>query len=507
MRTARWNLAQEFYRRALAEPHRPALWVDGSIHSYRQLAVAAAAVAADLGESGVGPGSRVGILAGRSVASYLGVLGTVWAGAAYVPLSLADPAARMVRIVEGSELDALVADAEGVERLPDLSDVETGPILRADERAVDTKGKEDPLPRPVPVHASDLAYLLFTSGSTGEPKGVSISTEAAHHFLSCVRRRYRLRMEDRVAQLSRLTFDASVFELFAAWDAGATVYVAPELERVAPDEFVRRHGLTVWLSVPSTALLLAEHGRLHPGSLPSLRLSLFGGEALPGDLAARWQEAAPRSWVENVYGPTEATVFCLVQRCSNPPPLTRERDTVAIGRPLRGTRARVVGCEPGGDIGELALAGPQLAAGYWRDEELTGRRFVTLTEDRGEGTWFLTGDRVRRDGEGRFHFLGRLDHQVKMHGARVELDEIESLLRVATGCREAAAVAWPVRSGTAQGIVAFISGSELSGEQMRRELAKNLPAYFVPQRIITLGHLPRTSSGKVDRGQLFRNLG
>ncbi len=285
--------------------------------------------------------------------------------------------------------------------------------------------------------------------------------------------------------------------------------MAPELERLAPDEFVNRHRLTVWHSVPSTGLLLAEYGRLAPRSLPSLRLSLFGGESLPRALVASWQAAAPNSRIENVYGPTEATVFCLAQDCSSPLPLAPGRDTVAIGRPLGSSRARVVGGDPAvelekGEVGELALAGPQLAMGYWRDEALSQRSFIRLDES---GTWFLTGDRVLRDDEDRLHFLGRLDHQVKVHGARVQLEEIECLLRLGGSCRDAAAVGWPVRSGVAQGIVGFVSGGTLSSQQLRRDLAKRLPSYHVPQRIVRLDELPLTSNGKIDRERLLRSLG
>jgi amino acid adenylation domain-containing protein len=505
------NLAQAFYRRALVEPGRPALWVDGSTYTYRRLAVAATAVAAGLRARGVGPGSRVGLLAGRSVVAYAGVLGTAWTGAVYVPLGLTDPSARLTRIVERADLEAIVVDRQGSDRLAELDGIQSTSILPAED-AVAENSESRRLPAPQPLDALDLAYLFFTSGSTGVPKGVPVTAGAIQHFLDCVRRRYQLRSDDRVAHLAKRTFDGSLSELFAAWDAGASVYVAPELERLAPDEFVNRHRLTVWDSVPSTGLLLAEFGRLLPNNLPSLRLTLFGGESLPAALVTAWRKAAPKSRIENLYGPTEATVACLAQACSSPLPLTRGRDTVAIGKPFRGTRARVVGSDAAleleaGRAGELALAGPQLAAGYWRDETLTRRRFINLTESDEERTWFLTGDRVYRDDEGRFHFLGRLDHQVKVNGARVELEEIESLLRSSCGCREAAAVAWPVRAGSARGIVAFVAGGRLTCAEARRELAKHLPAYHVPGRIIRLESLPLSPNGKIDREPLLHSLG
>ena len=495
-----FNLADPFHEQARAFPDRIALYVAGASYSYGDLAAWAARAALAL--SGA---QKVGVFASRSVGAYVGLLGACWCGAAYIPLNPKLPDERIGRILEAVALDALVVDEIGLARLtPGLRAIAPRLIL-------DLSGRQEALPseRPIePVHrdADDLAYILFTSGTTGVPKGVMIAAGSVAQFLGAMHPRFCPAPSDRVSQTSELTFDVSVFETFGAWGAGASVHVIPANQLMAPARFIAEQGLTVWSSVPSIAAFMRRMKMLKPGAFPSLRYSVFAGEALPYALAEAWQSAAPSSVVENLYGPTEATVYCLGATVGPDFPPTPGRDTVPSGLPLRGLEAAIL--DPSlafllpGHEGQLAISGGQLAKGYYCAPELTRCRFPNI----GGTVWYLTGDLAVQDERGVFHHLGRIDNQVKILGQRVELEEVEAHLRAITGSENVAAVAWPVQDGNAAGIVAFTSGVAKPAEQLQDALRRVLAPYMMPRRIIDLDSLPLGSSGKVDRRALARYL-
>jgi acyl-coenzyme A synthetase/AMP-(fatty) acid ligase len=276
---------------------------------------------------------------------------------------------------------------------------------------------------------------------------------------------------------------------------------------MAPAKFIKEHAITVWFSVPSIIGMMKRVKALRRGSFPSLRYSIFCGEPLPLSAVQAWQEAAPNSTIDNLYGPTEATVACLLQPVGASPIVTRERQIISIGCPFGGMEAAIVSPTSGiflspGHRGELAVAGPQLAAGYFHSPELTAKRFPFI----GGKRWYLTGDLAYQDVERRFHHLGRIDNQVKVNGYRIELEEVETHLRAICGTELVAAVAWPVAHGSAGGIVCFYVGKERTSEVVRGKLAKEIPAYMVPNRIFVVDSLPLNSNGKVDRNSLIAQL-
>jgi non-ribosomal peptide synthetase component F len=326
-----------------------------------------------------------------------------------------------------------------------------------------------------------------------------------------MQQRYRLSSEDRLSQFFELTFDLSVFDMFMAWGAGASLHVLPDSVRMAPAEFIRGQELSVWFSVPSAAVLLQRLKKVSPGAFPSLRLSLFCGEPLPAAAAAAWREAAPGGRLENLYGPTEATVACLLEPCTDDIAVTPERGVVAIGRPYEGTRAAILAPDrsflPAGEVGELALAGDQISAGYWENAELSAARFPVLVDPSGASDrWYLTGDLARADEDGRFHHLGRIDNQVKVSGHRIELEDVEAHLRAVCGTGSVAAVAWPSEHGSALGIVGFVADCARTAAAIREGLKDRLPDYMIPRRIVMLEKLPATAHGKTDRKALVAML-
>lgn len=498
-----YNLAQGFAESTERHPDRLALQIGKSSYRYADLRGRVEAVSAWLRErTGGTPGARVAIFAKRSLDCYLGILGTAWAGGTYVPLNPQLPEERLARMLASSRVQAIVADRE---HLPLLTARLRGrvPVLCPSEQPLASAAADG---RPVDVGDAHVGYIEFTSGTTGFPKGVLVPSRAVAHFLGVSRVGLSVTTEDRVAALSDITFDLSVFDMFFAWDRGAALYVVPAGQTMAPLGFIQEHGVSVCLAVPSVAAMLRRMKLLRPGAMPSLRTSLFCGEPLPVALAHAWCEAAPWSVVENHYGPTEATVACSRQRidASGTPSL---RGIVSIGEPFPGMRFVILDDDlrPLGpdSPGELAISGPQLALGYDGDEEKTRQKFVTLDGER----WYLTGDLAQRDAQGRYFHLGRIDNQVKVRGMRVELEEIEAHLREVYATDAVAAVAWPVRDGSAEGIVAFICGEmPQNAAELRKALRSRLPGYMAPTALHFLAELPLNANAKIDRKQLLERL-
>ncbi len=510
------NLATPFYHQALTQPGRLALSVGATDFTYRELAARAGAIAAWLGRHVAQPAARVGILAARSWEAYAGLLGTCWHGAAYVPLNPRLPEARLAWLLEFTGLDALIVDAQGLERLsghvaaacphhvlaPALHAPAAPPGLAADVCGSEALPGDHPLTEPASRDAAGLAYIIFTSGTTGTPKGVMVTNGNVAAFLSALRERYAFGPDDRMAQANELSFDNSVFDVFTAWSSGASLHVVPATQAMGPLRFIQSRRLTVWFSVPSTAIFMQRMKMLVPGALPSLRYSAFAGEALPVATAQAWRAAAPHSILDCLYGPTETTVVCTGDRFSEEVHSTESRGIVSIGKPFPGMEARILddslNVVPQGSPGELAFSGSQVAEGYFRNPEQTADRFRSL-----DGSiWYLTGDLAYQDQQGLYHHLGRTDNQVKVNGYRVELEEVEAHLRVVCGTDSVAVVAWPMEHGTAAGLVAFVSGVESGIGEIREGMKARVPAYMVPSCVHSLPALPFSANGKCDRRKL-----
>ena len=511
--TKNYNLALPFYESARRFPDRLAVWADGREFTYRELLEEVVRVA-DWMCSGGPPPKRVGILASRSAEACIGILAATWTGAAYFPINLSIPEAGAIGIVKRSAMDALVADATGSKMLSasllaaapskvlamrKLVPIDAGPrIVDFDELPTAAAPSE-----PAPVGKDAPGYVIHTSGSTGIPKGVVFPAGALDHMWNALDINYRLTENDRAAETSATSFDISAYNMFSTWRAGASLHIIPPSQVMAPAKFIQKHGLTLWFSVPSIAAFMARLGMLKPGAFPTLRQSFFAGEPLLTSIAAAWKVAAPSSTVSNMYGPTE-THMCTGEDYG--PNCTVTRDCVAIGRPYFGMKCAVATPElkwvPDGEQGELLLAGPQLALGYLDDEEKTRRSYVEIDGER----WYRTGDLSFKDKNGVFHYLGRIDHQVKILGYRVELGEIESHLREVTDCNTVAAVAWPLVDGSATGVAAFHCAPGITREAVREEMKKRVPDYMVPQRVHHLDDLPLGSTGKIDRNALVHML-
>jgi amino acid adenylation domain-containing protein len=364
---------------------------------------------------------------------------------------------------------------------------------------------------PTAVDPEAIAYLLFTSGSTGVPKGVPIYHRNVRPYLEYICDRYEVSCEDRLSQQFDQTFDLSVHDMFVAWERGACLFSVPERSVMAPTKFIREQQLTMWFSVPSVIGLLSRMRLLLPNCFPSLRCSLFCGEPLLATQAQLWQQAAPHSIVENLYGPTETTIAISHYRWdADRSPGECMNGIVPIGWPFLGQSASVVGDDgrevPAGICGELCLAGSQVTTGYWNNPEKTSEQFVRLAGI-GDSVWYRTGDLVQQDARGCLHYIGRRDQQIKIRGYRAELQEIEAVLRKVCGTEEAVSVPLPSSNGSTDGVAAFVSGTaELDSERILSSCSQVLPDYMVPRKIYFIKELPLNANGKVDRPQLAEML-
>ena len=509
-------------------PDRVALVVNGEKFSYGELQREACRVARGILSYECESNPLAAVFAYRSLTAYAGVLGILAAGKGYVPLNPRFPVERSRRMLQLSGCRVVVAGKEVLAQLPEL--------LNGAENKLTVllpDGDEGTLPEEYPQHrfvsaaempagdglsepivvADAIAYLLFTSGSTGLPKGVPIQQSNVCSYVDYTCQRYAVTEADRFSQEFDQTFDLSVHDMFVCWERGASLFCIPERSVMAPAKFIRDNALTMWFSVPSVIGALARLRLLSANCFPSLRYSLFCGEPLPAKYAEAWQEAAPGSVVENLYGPTEATIAITNYRWDKArSPGECVNGIVPIGWIFEGQSARAITPElkaaTAGEAGELCLSGSQVTRGYWNDGERSKTQFVRLTDDPEDARhWYRTGDLVRQDERGCLFYVGRTDHQVKIRGHRVELQEIEEVIRKACGSAQVVSVPWPVRNGSGDGVVAFVSGLEsLDQGQVMEYCSDFLPDYMVPKRIYLLGEMPLNVNGKIDRQKLVQLL-
>lgn len=516
-----------FLRSAEVFPERPALEIGGRTLAFSQLRDRAAAVAATLSKRSLGLGPPLtAVLADRTPTAFMGVLAALFNGHGYVPLHPRFPSSRTRSMLQRSGARAVIVDVaatvrleevlDGIEEpllvvLPDQVDVEDVAGRWPQHTWVGSAGLEAPAAwRQPDVDPSAIAYLLFTSGSTGVPKGVGITHANATHLVATMVERYDVTEADRFSQTFDLTFDLSVFDMFVAWERGACVCPLTGKSLLAPGRFINDHRLTVWFSVPSVAILMKRLGMLKPNRYPTLRWSLFCGEPLVTQLAESWAAAAPRATLDNLYGPTEVTVACTGYRWDPArSPGQCELGLVPIGLPLPGMEARIFDDDlqevSGEGEGELLMAGPQVAPGYWQDPERTDAAFVVPPTR--SLVHYRTGDRVRRSGpDGLLRYVGRLDSQIKVHGHRVELGEVEAVLRQVSGVEAAVALGWPPSPGGASGVVAFLGSTKVDIGDLLTTVAGHLPDYMVPRQVHLLPELPVNVNGKFDRIRLRQLL-
>jgi amino acid adenylation domain-containing protein len=463
-----------FEEQALAAPQSVAVIADGQEWSYGELNARANQLAHYLRGQGVGPEALVGIHMERSAETIAAVLGVLKAGGAYLPLDPDYPAERLEFMRRDSACRLVL----------------TRDMLWRRRRHIEKQSTDNPAPLAL---SANLAYAMYTSGSTGKPKAVAVCQAGLVNLILSQRRIWASSRRERVLQFASLSFDASLFEILLALSNGHALCIGSRRELTPGSDlaqFMRDYQVSTTVLPPSLLTYLAED------LLPELETLIVAGENCPADVALKWGRG--RRFV-NAYGPTEATIWATMfdyVEASGPPP---------IGRPIENIRCYVLDDRmapvPIGIAGELYLGGVGLARGYLQHPELTADRFVPDPFHSEPGSrLYRTGDLVRYRPDGNLEFLGRRDHQVKLRGLRIEMEEIEAALRCVTGVRNAAVAMEETESGPR--LVAYVAGEQVADTELSQELSRILPTYMIPAAFVWLERLPAGPSGKLDRQAL-----
>ncbi|HKE20218.1 MAG TPA: amino acid adenylation domain-containing protein [Kofleriaceae bacterium] len=491
--------------------------IDGARRvTYGELVGHSTRIALQLRAAGVRQGGRVLLAANKSTAGVAAVLGIQRAGCAYAPIDPGWPADRVRRIWQELAPDAVVTEAAHgplVQASAPPSGQRSWPGLVLDGPRLLAPGLDLSAPVPPAGHGPDLetapdvairpddaAYILFTSGSSGVPKGVEVLHENLAAFARWMIPTLGLGPTDRVVNPAPLTFDYSVQDVFVVLGSGAALALLSPSARLPGDilDLIEKERVSAITAVPSFYCFLS---RLRPArfaaALGRLRLAQFSGEPFPVHELTHWMAELPEVEFVNAYGPTETTVIVSQRRVSRPPgpgPLP-----IGAGAPDRAIAVmRADGSEAAVDeIGELWIGGAQVAAGYLGSAELTARAFVARPGRPGE-RWYRTGDRGRRRADGELECLGRLDSQIKLSGRRVDLTEVELALASLPYVREAMVLPVADAAGTVTGLRAVVDATAPEG-RVREDLRALLPEYMVPRVIERVDRIPRNASGKRDR--------
>jgi amino acid adenylation domain-containing protein len=514
------RLLQEWVmRQADVRPEGTALVMRGERLTYGQLDALSNQVAHALRAAGCRRGDRVGLLLRKSPTTIASLLGVLKADACYVPLDTASPSPRLAKIVAAAAPRViLTTPGAGVLEYDALE-----PSVRIGWMDVDRSAappataftltdvrhmRTDP-----PTFANgpaDLAQLLFTSGSTGDPKGVMITHASVVHFVEWARVYFGLSATDRLSGHSPLHFDLSTFDLFGTFSSGAQLHLVPPELNVVPHklvQFMRESELTQWFSVPSVLALMAQLDVVRRGDVPTLRRMLWCGEVFPTPALRYWMQRLPDVPFTNLYGPTEATIassYYTVPRCP-----VDDHEPIPIGRPCAGEELLVLdeSLQPvaPGETGDLYIRGAGLSRGYWRDPEKTAAAFRPNPADPRDRL-YRTGDLARVGDDGLLYFLGRADSQIKSRGYRIELGEIEVALQSLPGLAESAIVARSTEGFEGTVICcAYVPrpGAEVTPLTLRQQVGALLPAYMLPSQWKAFsGRLPRNANGKIDRRRI-----
>jgi amino acid adenylation domain-containing protein len=506
---------------AQSRPDAVALVMDSRTLTYGQLEQITNRLARQLKAAGCEKGDRVCFAIPKSPEAIIAILGILKADCMHVPLDTASPAPRIAKLLRSSEPRYILGVGASCNLLEELfSSNEFRDSIRVGwmgpkaecrnfapsftAKDIDSYSSE---PLPCQSTSDDVAHLLFTSGSTGEPKGVAITHANVIHFVKWATRYFGMAESDRVSGHPPLHFDLATFDIFGAFAVGAQLHLVPAELNLLPNnmaDFIRDSELTQWFSVPSVLNYMAKFDVVKRNDFPVLKRILWCGEVFPTSALMYWMKRLPQVSFTNLYGPTEATIassYYTVPACP-----AESTQPIPIGTPCDGEELLVLDGDlhavAHGEVGDLYIGGVGLSPGYWRDPQKTRSAFLPYGD--GERI-YRTGDLAKIGDDGMVYFVGRADTQIKSRGYRIELGEIEVVLNTFEQLKECAVVAVPT-DGFENNLIccAYVVRDQiqLSTSEIRQRLSKVLPPYMLPSRFRSFKQLPKNPNGKTDRRKI-----
>lgn len=475
-------------------------------------------------ELGISRGDHAAYFMRRRPECVTATLGILKSGAAYIPLDPKIPQDRLIKIIKDSNPKAIICDdstMQGAISLRHLLVDHPYFLISMDSHNESVNSGEleiffEDVYSSLPVHhlltgsPDDVGYILYTSGSTGNPKGVMVTHKNIRNYIDWAVEYFNITTNDRILGTAPLYFDMSTFDIFCALSAGATLYLATENKLLFPThlaQFIEDNQINLWKGVSSLLMYMCRAGVVRPERMESLETVIFAGEPLAAKYLAQWMEAIPQAAFYNGYGPTEATGVSL---CYHVTQIPKERDKIPIGRPCKGAKAIVLDDDgfpvKPGEIGELCISGVCLAKGYLNDPEKTSKYFTEPPPGSDVGARiYHTGDLVRLSPEGEYVFISRKDQQVKWMGYRIELGEIETNIMAFLNVNDAAVLLIEIGDADISELIAFFESDDiLSSHELSQFLGQRLPNYMVPKSFIQVNPLPRNDRGKIDRKEILR---
>lgn len=456
------------------------------------------------------------IMGSKSFFTHAGIIGTVMAGSYYTPLNETFPIERNIDIIKISNAQSIVIDIDDFKNYENILDSIDDYNIICPEKDLEYITKRFPnhkvrcngqSKQNIAAEENDAVYMLFTSGSTGIPKGIKISHYNLYNYIKAFTKRNSITDNDRFIQMNDLTFDLSVHSLFLSILHGACLYVPNNSEKINPVKFIYKHSITHALMVPSSITFMKKMRVLKEQFFCSLKYLAFAGETLPFHDAILMAEVTPHAKLENIYGPTEATIACTYfEFDKDTKELPVYSGSMPIGNAYDGMNVELFDNNLNkiidNSIGQIVLSGKQLAKGYVNNEEQTKEKFILINNE----LHYLTGDLGRKI-NGEIVFLGRNDSQVQIKGYRVEIFEIEHAISKINGIISNAVIPTPVGAATYESTTAFlVCDKNIDTDIVKANLVKKLPNYMVPNKYIILDSMPLNSNGKIDRNQLKKIL-
>lgn len=498
--------------------------------TYAELEAKSNRLAGQLIEDGFTPGDRVGLFMDKTPKTVVAMLGISKAGGVYVPLDYKSPSERVIKIIKSSDPSLIFVDHHSIHHFQDLihvkCDISFIPWVWWSDNKMQYADDSPPkfsysdiekysnIPHQVVRDPDTAAHILFTSGSTGEPKGVVITHNNIRAFISWAVSFFDMKDGERTSCHSPLHFDLSTFDIYGAFAAGCHLFLVPPEISLNPKkltDFILNNKLDQWFSVPSALSYLSKFKAIPKGGFPNLKRLIWCGEVFPLPALTYWMENLPKVQFTNLYGPTEATI---ASSYFTVPEIPDEHTKIPIGTPCEGEKLLVLNedMQPveDGEVGDLYISGEGLSPGYWRDEAKTESVFIWYTNSDGEKERiYKTGD-LASVIDGFVYFHGRSDYQIKSRGYRIELGEIEVALSQNEMLQEYAVV--PIKKngfeGTAIGC-AYVGKGIRNGELapvLKEKLRGKIPTYMMPHYWQEYDLLPRNGNGKIDRKKLTDNF-